>query len=160
MAVDGFLKLDGITGESQVKGHEGEIDILDVHWSLNQPASEHYGGGGGQGKVDFHDISFTKRFDFSSPTLMIQCAKGTHIANGTVTLRKAGGDDPVDYLVIKLEQVLVSSLTPSGLGSGDGLEHLTLNFAKVKMTYTQQSEKGAKGKTNEFGWDAKAHKVY
>ena len=32
MAVDAFLKLDGIDGESQDKEHKGEIDILAWSW--------------------------------------------------------------------------------------------------------------------------------
>ena len=159
MAVDGFLKLDGITGESRDDKHPDEIQVLDVHWNLNQQGSMQYGSGGGTGRVDFHDISFTKRFDFSSPSLMVQCANGKHIKNGTVTLRKAG-EHPLEYLVIKLEDVVISSMTPSGLGSGDGLEHLTLNFAKIKMTYTSQKQDGTKDKTNEFGWDVNKNATY
>jgi len=160
MAVDGFLKLDQIKGESKVEGHVGEIDILDVHFNLNQPASMAYGGGGGTGKVDFHDISFTKRFEKSSPVLMGKCADGTHIPNGLVTLRKAAGTDnkPLDYLKIKLEDILISSVTPSGLGSGDGMEHLTLNFAKITMDYTEQKDDGSKGDNVTFGWDNKVGK--
>jgi type VI secretion system secreted protein Hcp len=159
MAVDGFLKFTGpeIKGESRDKDHKDEIDILDIHFALNQPASMAYGGGGGTGKADFHDISLTKRFDFASPTLMGFCARGDHIDNGVITLRKAGGEKPLDYLTIKLEHILISSLTPSGLGSGDGMEHLTLNFAKITMLYDTQTEKGAKDKHNEFMWDNKAH---
>lgn len=159
MAVDGFLKFEGpeVKGESKVKGHEDEIDILDVHFSLNQPASFAYGGGGGTGKADFHDLSITKRFDFSSPTLMGFCANGKHFDKATITLRKASGDAaPIDYLKLTMEHVLISSMTPSGLGSGDGMEHATLNFAKVTMEYNTQTEKGAKDKHNEFVWDNKA----
>ncbi len=157
MAVDGFLKLDGIKGESKVEGHADEIDILDVHFALNQPASMAYGGGGGTGKVDFHDISFTKRFEKSSPVLMGKCADGTHIPKGLVTLRKAAGTDnkPIDYLKIKLEDILISAVTPSGLGSGDGMEHVTLNFAKIIMDYTEQKDDGSKGDNVTFGWDNK-----
>jgi type VI secretion system secreted protein Hcp len=160
MASDGFLKLDGIKGESQVAGHEHEIDILDVHFALNQPASGAYGGGSGTGKVDFHDISFTKRFDKSSPILMGKCADGTHIANGLVVLRKAAGTDnkPLDYLKIKMDEIIISAVTPSGLGSGDGMEHLTLNFAKIVMDYTEQTATGSKGAPISFGWDVKAGK--
>lgn len=161
MAVDGFLKLDKIKGESMVAGHIDEIDILDVHFALSQTGSGAYGGGSGTAKVDFHDISFTKRFDFSSPTLMGKCADGTHIAEGLVTLRKAAGTDNethIDYLKIKMEDIIISAVTPSGLGSGDGMEHLTLNFAKIVMDYTTQAKEGGKGKNVSFGWDVKAGK--
>jgi type VI secretion system Hcp family effector len=160
MAADGFLKLDGIKGESMVDGHIGEIDILDVNFALHQIGSGAYGGGSGTGKVDFHDISFVKRFDVSSPTLMGKCADGTHIKTGLVVLRKAAGTDnkPLDYLKIKMEEIIVSAVTPSGLGSGDGMEHITLNFAKIVMDYTAQTATGGKGDNVTFGWDVKAGK--
>ena len=160
MAVDGFLKLDGIKGESEDDAHKGEIDILDVHFALQQTGSGGHGGGSGTGKVDFHDISFTKRFDFSSPVLMGKCADGSHIKDGLVTLRKAAGTDnkPLDYLKIKMEDIVISAVTPSGLGSGDGMEHLTLNFAKIVMDYTTQTKTGGKGDNVSFGWDVKANK--
>ena len=161
MAVDGFLKLDKIEGESGVAGHEKEIDILDVHFALSQTGSGAYGGGSGTGKVDFHDISFTKRFDKSSPVLMGKCADGTHIATGLVVLRKASGTDAethLDYLKIKLEDIIITAVTPSGLGSGDGMEHLTLNFAKIVMDYLTQKKDGTKGDNVTFGWDVKAGK--
>lgn len=157
MAVDGFLKLDGVKGESADDDHKEQIDILDVHFALNQPGSGGYGGGSGTGKVDFHDISFTKRFDLSSPTLMGLCANGKHIANGVCELRKAG-EKPHLYLKIKMEDIIISSVTPSGLGSGDGMEHLTLNFAKITMDYTAQDKTGGKGANVTFGWDVKANK--
>jgi type VI secretion system secreted protein Hcp len=161
MAVDGFLKLDNIKGESKVSGHEGEIDVLDVHFALNQPPSTGYGGGAGTGKVDFHDISFTKRFDKSSPVLMGKCADGTHIKNGLAVLRKASGTDQdthLDYLKIKMEDIIIAAVTPSGLGSGDGMEHLTLAFSKITMDYTEQKDDGGKGDNVTFGWDVKAGK--
>ncbi len=153
MAVDGFLKIEGpkVEGESKVQGHVGEIQILDVHFGINQPAGGHFGTGSGVGKADFHDISLTKRFDAASPTLMGFCANGKHFDKGTVTLRKVSGDEtPMTWLTIEMEHVLISAITPSGLASGEGMEHLTLNFDKIKMEYTPQTEKGAKDKAKVF----------
>jgi len=157
MAVDGFLKLDGVKGESRDDTHKDEIQILDIHFALNQQGSVQHGSGWGIGKVDFHDISFTKRFDLSSPTLMGYCATGKHIKDGVATLRKAG-EHPLEYLKIKLEDILIASVIPSGLGSGDGMEHLTLNFAKIIIDYTAQNQDGSKGPNATFGWDANANK--
>jgi type VI secretion system secreted protein Hcp len=153
MAVDAFLKLDGpkVEGESKVKGFEGQIQILDVHFGINQPAGGHYGSGSGVGKADFHDISVTKRFDLSSPTLMGFCANGKHFDKGVLTLRKVSGDTtPMTWLTVEMDHVFISGLTPSGLASGEGTEHLTLNFDKVRMEYTSQDETGKKDKTKEF----------
>jgi type VI secretion system secreted protein Hcp len=157
MASDGFLKLDGVQGESRDEKHPNEIQVHDIQFGLQQEGSMHYGGGGGTGKVNFHDVSFSKKFDFASPVLMGYCANGKHIPKGLVTIRKAG-EHPLEFLKIKLEDIIVSSMSSSGFGSGDGIEHLSLNFAKVHFEYTSQKQDGSKDKTNEFGWDVNANK--
>src|SRR5262245_10475584 len=82
MAVDMFLKLEGVKGESKDHKHGGEIHIESFSWGMNQTGAHATGGGGGAGKVHVHDISFTKFVDKSSPTLMLFCAGGKHIPNG------------------------------------------------------------------------------
>ena len=60
MAVDMFLALKGeIKGEAQDAKHKGEIDVLAWSWGLSQSGSFHVGGGGGAGKANFQDISFS-----------------------------------------------------------------------------------------------------
>jgi len=51
MAVDMFLKLDPIKGESADQKHKNEIDVLSWSWGLNQTGSQHHSAGGGAGKV-------------------------------------------------------------------------------------------------------------
>ena len=51
MAVDYFLKIDGIKGESEDEKHKDEIEIIDFTWSEEQSHSFAQGGGGGGGKI-------------------------------------------------------------------------------------------------------------
>ena len=80
MAVDMFLDLDKIKGESQDKTWKDKIDILAWSWGMSQSGTMHTGGGGGSGKANFQDISITKYLDKSSTDLMKACSKGDHIA--------------------------------------------------------------------------------
>jgi len=158
MAVDMFLKLDGIKGESKDKDHKDEIHIESWSWGLSQAGNFSVAGGGGAGKVNVHDISITKYLDVSSPKLMARCADGGHIASGLLTVRKAGGDKPVEYLKVTLTDLLVSGVQHSGSGSSDlVMESLSLNFAKFKVEYQLQDEKGKGSPGGEMGWDVKAN---
>jgi type VI secretion system secreted protein Hcp len=56
MAVDMFLKLDGIKGEPRDHKHKDEIHIESFRWGMNQTGAHATGGGGGAGKVNVHDI--------------------------------------------------------------------------------------------------------
>jgi type VI secretion system secreted protein Hcp len=46
---------------------------------MSQSGTTHMGGGGGAGKANFQDLSFTKYIDSSTNALMIALAKGSHI---------------------------------------------------------------------------------
>jgi type VI secretion system secreted protein Hcp len=157
MAVDMFLKLDGIKGESKDHKHKDEIHIESFSWGMNQTGAHAAGGGGGAGKVSVHDISVTKHVDKSSTPLMLACANGKHIKEGLITVRKAG-EKPLEYLKIKLTDVLISSVQEAGHGGDQLTESVTLNFSKFHVTYQEQNEKGeAQGSPDEMGWDIKAN---
>ena len=153
MAVDMFLKLDGIDGEAQDDKHAKEIDVLAWSWGASQAGTTHMGSGSGSGKVAVQDLSVTKYTDKASPTLIQHCCTGKHIPKGKLTIRKAG-DKPVEYIVIELEDILVTNVSTGGAGSEDRLtENVTLNFRKFKHVYTTQEKTGAAGAQVEFGWD-------
>jgi len=153
MAVDMFLKLDGIKGEASDAKHKEEIDVLAWSWGLSQSGTTHTGTGGGAGKVNVQDISFTKWVDKASPVLFLDCASGKHIKEALLTVRKAG-DKPLEYLTIKLSDLIVSSISTGGSGGEDRLtENVTLNFAKVQVSYTPQKKDGSGDVAVLGGWD-------
>lgn len=144
MAIDAFLKLGTLKGESQADKHTEEIEVLNWSWGASQQGTTHMGSGGGAGKVNVQDISILHRVDAASPGILLACCKGTHFDEAVLTLRKAG-DDPLDYIIIKMNEVMVTSVAPSGsAGSDEVMESFTLNFAKFEFSYQPQDEKGAK----------------
>ncbi|WP_372684052.1 Hcp family type VI secretion system effector [Desulfosarcina sp.] len=158
MAVDITLKIDGVDGESKIDGHEGEIDVLAWSWGLSQSGSMHVGGGGGAGKANIQDVSITKFVDKSSTNLLRKCCNGAHLKEAVMTVRKAG-ETPVDYVVITMSPVLVTSVSTGGSGGEDRLtENVTLNFAKVKFSYTPQKEDGSADAAIDLTWNIETNK--
>jgi type VI secretion system secreted protein Hcp len=152
-----FLKLDGIKGESADKSHKDEIAVLAWSWGMSNSGSAHLGGGAGSGKVNVQDLSLTKYIDVSSPDLMLSCCNGKHIPKAQLTVRKAG-ENALEYMIIKFEDILVASVSTGGSGGEDRLtENVTLNFAKVNVEYTQQDAKGGAGPKPKMGWDIPAN---
>jgi type VI secretion system secreted protein Hcp len=157
MAVDMFLKLDGVKGESKADGHKDEIDIHSFSWGMSQQGTFSGGGGGGAGKVNINDCNFTKNVDTATCDLMLKCCNGEHIKAGVVSFRKAGGKQQ-EYLKIKLSDILVSGYQQGG-SSGDVIhDSLSLNFSKVEVEYMVQKEDGSMTKGGNMGWDIKAIK--
>lgn len=152
MAVDMFLKLDDIKGESRDDKHHNEIDVLAWSWGLSQSGTTHGGGGGGAGKASVQDLSLTKYVDKSSPNLIMAGCNGKHFKEALLTVRKAG-EKPLEYLKITMKEVLVSSISTGGSGGEDRLtENVTLNFAEFKVEYTPQKSDGAGEAAVEAAW--------
>ena len=155
MAVDMFIKIGDVEGESADKSHGKEIDVLAWSWGMSQSGNMHQGGGGGAGKVSVQDLSLPKYVDKSSPNLMMACSSGKHYPEAKLTIRKAGGESPVEYLIITMSEVLISSVSTGGSGGEDRLtENISLNFAQVKVDYQPQKADGAKdGGPVKYGWN-------
>lgn len=157
MAVDMFLKLGDIKGESQDKTHKEEIDVLAWSWGVSNAGSFHTGGGGGAGKANVQDLSFTKYIDLASTDIFLATCNGKHLPEATLVVRKAG-ETPLEYLTIKMSDVLITSYQTGGSGGEDRLtENVSLNFAKVQLTYKEQAAKGAQAKAPTVSWDVAAN---
>jgi type VI secretion system secreted protein Hcp len=142
MAVDMFIKIDDVKGESQDDKHKDEVDVLAWSWGMSQSGTTHMGGGGGSGKVSVNDISITKYIDKATPNLMLACCNGKHYKQALLTVRKAG-EKPLEYIKLTMKEVIVSSLSTGGSGGEDRLtENLTLNFAEYKIEYSPQKPDG------------------
>jgi type VI secretion system secreted protein Hcp len=154
MAVDMFLKIDDLKGESVDHKHKGEIQVLSWSWGMSQSGSTHHGPGSGSGKVNVQDLSFTKHIDDATPNLIQFCCSGNHFKQALLTVRKAGGKDQVEYLKIKLQDIIISAVSTGGSGGEDRItENVTLNFGKFEVTYTPQTETGAAGPSKQVTWN-------
>lgn len=159
MAVDMFLKLEGIEGEAQDAKHGKEIDVLAWSWGTSQSGTTHMGKGGGGGKTNIQDLSLTKYVDSATHNLLQRTFDGKHISEGTLVVRKAGGT-PLDYLIIKMTDIMVTSVSTGGSGGEDRLtENVTLNFSKVEIDYVPQKEDGSGEAAKKAGWDIAENKT-
>jgi type VI secretion system secreted protein Hcp len=153
MAVDTFLKLGDIKGESKDAKHPGEIEVLSWSWGLSQTGTMAYGGGGGAGKANFQDLNFMHNIDKASPVLMLKCATGEHIKEATLVSRKAGKTQQ-EYLIIKMNDILVTSVQTSG-SSEVPTESVSMSFSKIQLDYKPQKEDGSLDGAVPFVYDIK-----
>ena len=104
MPVDVFLKIDGIPGETVDDKHKGEIDVVSFHWGLNNPA---------RGPARPEDFTVVKAIDVASPSHLRRLLLGRHHQGGADHRRQGGRKGEEDYYKIRLEEVLIASLTPA-----------------------------------------------
>lgn len=159
-AVDIFLKLDGIPGESTDFAHKGEIQLESFSWGETNTVSRLGTGGAGAGRVSMQDFHFTTRVSKASPKLMLACASGQHIATGQVTLRKgtAQQENVFEFLFYKFTNVIITAVQDAGDTSIVPLEAVSFAFQKIQVEYKEQNPTGALGSTVDFAWDLLANR--
>lgn len=157
MASDIFAKLGDIKGESQDAKHKDEIEVLSFSWGVTNAASPGAGGGAGAGKPAFQDLSLVHTIDRASPSLMRACATGKHLPEGTITQRKAGSKGQ-DYLIIKMNDVIVTGVLAGSASAGPASETVSLAFSKVHFEYKPQKADGSLDAGVHFKYDIKANK--
>ena len=138
-----FLKLEGIEGESLDQDHGGEIEIKGWGWTTNNNVRWDINQGGQSTKVEIKDIELEKICDKASVTLYQCCVTGKHIKNGIITCRKNDGEQKVEYLIVKLTDIMVTKVQFMGEGEQQSLKEVVgLSFAEFRMDYKVQNDTG------------------
>ena len=152
-AVDSFLLLDGITGESTDKTHKDWIEISSFSFGVSHPTT--IGSGArGTGKASFSDLSITKTVDKSSPALFFDAASGKHIKDGLLDVVKVSGGSEMSLLQYKLTDVMISSYSIGGSSGGElPQESLSLNFTKIEFKEFPQNPTGSPGIPITVEWN-------
>ena len=162
MAIDVYLQIDGIKGESADDKHKDWIECKSVNWGVIQPksATSSTGGGHTAERCEHSEIAITKLADLASPVLLQTCSSGKTIPKAKIEFMRADGQgERVKYFEIELENVLIGSIQP-GVSEGDFMhENVGLKFSKVKWKYTQQKIGGGAGGKTSGGWDLSSNKV-
>ncbi len=168
-----FAKLDGIEGESAIRGHEKETIVVSYEQGLEQQPSTPSGGGGSTGRAVFPGVRFRKPVDIGSVPLMLACAGGTRLREARFTFRRSGGAG-LDFYRVTLEDVLVARVVEragtglqypllfetltSGADGGGLLEEATLAFARIRWEYQAMRPDGSLGPPVRGGWDIAANR--
>ncbi len=154
MAVDIFLKLGDIKGESLDSKHKDEIEI--ESFSFGQ-AGDVNDAGQRPGKISMQDFHFAIPTSKATPKLMEKAAKGDKVVSGDVyaqlIVRKAGAN-PVEYLKVKFYDVMISSVQ-NGVAASDQvpIDQFTLWFGKIDFSYSPQKPDGSLDSPVFFKWD-------
>jgi type VI secretion system secreted protein Hcp len=158
MATSRFMKLSGVTGESEITSHKQETEVIAFQWGLVHPSSMQSGGGGSAGRTAFADFTCTCYVDNAYPTIAQKCASGKHFEEVKITAVKMG-DEQLDFLTWTFNEVLVTSV--SNAGNQDAQDVITYSFqaSKMKIEYKPQTGKGTLGGANTATWDVKQNKA-
>ena len=82
MAIDVYLSIEGIKGESADSAHVGWIEVTSAQWGVRQPKSATASTAGGHTaeRCEHKSIALTKLADLASPILMQTASAATFIS--------------------------------------------------------------------------------
>jgi len=140
MAVDVFLKHDGIPGEADDEKHKDWSQLLSFSWGASQVTSVAGTGGSGAGKADLADLSIMKFLDKASTPLFKSLTTGGHIKTGNLEAVKSGGNGK-PFLKVDFKELFVTSVHLSG-SSEIPTESVSFSYNEIKTEYSTQDEKG------------------
>jgi type VI secretion system secreted protein Hcp len=164
MAVDFLLKLGDIKGEGmgpapEVPGHFAQdhkndwIEVITWSWGMAQTGTRREKPGGGAGKIAVQDLTFSHWVDSASADIFRACVTGQLVKKAMLACHKPGAKERTPYLIITLEDVLVTNINVGGTeGKEHATEQVTLNFATFLIEYWMQEPNGTFTRTNPFGW--------
>jgi type VI secretion system secreted protein Hcp len=136
-ASDIFAKIGSIKGESLDAKHKDQIEVLSWSWGI--------AGQKKKGAACGSEMTIEKYVDAASPELVTAAVLGNVISSAQISVRKAGGTQ-VDYLVISLNDVIVTSVASSAAIEFDRLqETMTLAYASATISYSRQNPDGTLG---------------
>lgn len=159
MAVDFFLKLDGINGEATDQNHKNEIGVLSWSWGASQTTSVTGTSGSAAGKAQLADLHIVKNYDVASVPLFKSLLSGKHIATGTLTANKAGSaDGGKPFLKVTLTELFVTSVQSSG-SSEIPTESVSFSYATIKVEYSKQNDQGVLAAAGMVSYDVKQNKL-
>jgi type VI secretion system secreted protein Hcp len=154
-AVDYFLKIDGVDGESTDARHRGEIEIQSFSWGATQSGGFAGGGGGGAGKASFSSFTIVKRVDKASPLLFLACATGKHLRFAVLNAQRSSPN--VAFLQIQFTDILISSFKDAGTEGEVPLEEVSFNFTKIEYRYVPILPTGQLGQPIETSFDLRTN---
>jgi type VI secretion system secreted protein Hcp len=162
MAIDVYLQIDGIRGESADGEHPGWIECVSVNWKLHQPRSATASTAGGHTaeRAELSEVAFAKLCDLASPLLAQHCEMGRTIPKARFEFFRADGQGTrVKYYEVELDNVVIGDLAQSVAAGTGMLDHVGLKFSRVKWRYSQQRIAGVAGGNTAGGWDVATNRV-
>lgn len=153
----GYMKIDGVDGESTDAGHEKWINLLSVSQGLSRPMKAGASGSTRQrASTDVGDVVVVKEMDSSTTKLIQALCDGKNYKEILIDLcTSTGKEGRVPYYQWKLEKCFITSYDVSG-GATDGsvpTESLSINFERIHWTYDKMDKDGNSTGKIPASWD-------
>jgi type VI secretion system secreted protein Hcp len=136
-----YLKISGVTGESLIDGHVGDIDLVSWDWGV-QSARYALSDGSPGTASSFNAMNIVKRVDRATATLFQFCDQHKLVSTAKLTVSKASGGSPLEYVTIDMTNLRIIKVDVR-TEEAELTEHVTLSAETMTFNYTPQASGGA-----------------
>jgi type VI secretion system secreted protein Hcp len=160
---DKFLCIEGIQGSSTDAQFQGCSNVFGYSQAVEVQRSGSGGGAGAPKPIGCGEAIVIKEIDAASPVLFLRVLTG--FLSGTATVHfRTQGDNPVEFLTIRLQNVSIDGIENSEFSEGVGppsqlpitMESIKLSAGQVFITFTPVGSDGSLGTPVEAGYDCVA----
>jgi type VI secretion system secreted protein Hcp len=135
MAVDIFMKIDGVSGESTDTQFKEWIELLSINWKVECPASPT-----AQHGLRSSEFGVTKAVDKASPQIFKAMTNREQISEIRLAFCRAG-KEKVKYLEYVFKKCVLTKFELQMANKSEEplpTESIEFRFASVEITYCQQ----------------------
>lgn len=173
MALDAFIQIEGIEGESTDDKHKNWIEVETYFLGCLQASSGKVSTGGSMtaSRAQLKPFVFTHLIDKATAKLQEACCKGTNLKKVTFNLCRASAGGQTVFFEVTMLNVTITRAAIIGTGNnipvGDSLlpsgaelptEEVELLPMKITWKYTETKKDGTKGGSIEANWDQSLNK--
>ena len=140
MVIQGFLKVPDIPGASAYRGHEDEIEVYGVTFSMEVPLDPN--SLARRRRAALSMIMFKKHYDKASPYLKKALFDNTPFDEVVFSAQRTTEGVGSDYLVVTLTRASVAKYEMQPAEDEPELfeEHVGLTFQTIKFNYENAHE--------------------
>lgn len=143
-----------IAGDSRKQGYENWIELQSAQMGVGRGFSFASGSGSSLSPTSVSELTFSQMLDGSFTPMLAALASGKTLNQVVIEYVRDGAEErgPLTYMQIKLEDVLISSMSLSG---ADDTPTVTgsLNFLKMTHTVWEVANDGYRGSDTRFSYD-------
>ena len=161
MALQMFMKLEGIPGDTSNYEHKGWCDVLSWNWGMTSNRKSVQGNAGD--RTALNEISVVKPLGIDSPVTRLLFAQGKRIPSVEFSVTPIMGKREIQakYMHFRLEDVAIKSIVCSGCNEDKFFrEQLTLYFDRIRFEFSEAptvsgggSGLSTPGKDYNFHWN-------
>ncbi len=155
MAVNIFLQIPNIPGDSTTKGFANQFELMSYSWGVSNTSTN-----AGSGKPNFTSLNVMTFGGSHAPSLMLATAAGTRVGTLVLSFTTTTGTGAISVVATyTLTNAFIQSYQESGSeGGGPPTVSMSFGYSKIDFKQYKANKDGTTTLSDDRFWDLQANK--